>query len=176
MRIFTAIPLPQEVKDKFSEIARGRLPIAYVNTTNFHITLNFLGELDTDQLEKVKKFWQNDLPKLDKFKIEFQELIKFRHQIHMTVKDNPALKAMQSKLSDKFKALGFSPTFPKYYAHVTIGNMHMDKVMKTERKIENFPNEELQGLSFTAERIVLYESKLLLHHSKYIELDDHKLN
>jgi hypothetical protein len=43
----------------------------------------------------------------------------------------------------------------------------MDKVMNPERKLENFPKEELKQLSFVASKAVLYESKLLLHHSHH---------
>ncbi|HYC79662.1 MAG TPA: RNA 2',3'-cyclic phosphodiesterase [Candidatus Binatia bacterium] len=175
MRIFTAIPLPQAIKDKFTEISRGKLPIPYVNTGNFHITLNFLGELETDQVEMVKNFWENGLPEIRKFWIEYDKVIKFRQQLHMTIKENKKLNDLHLLLRDKFTAMGYKASFPKYYAHTTIGNLHMDKVMNKERKIDNFPNEDLKQLSFEAESIVMYESKLLLHHAKYIPLAEHKL-
>ena len=174
MRIFTAVPLPQDVKDKFTQISRGRLPVPYVSTTNFHITLNFLGELDTDQVKAVKDFWKQ-LPSYPKMDIEFDKLIIFNRQIHMTLKDNPALIKIQEDLKNEFMKMGYKPTFEKYYAHVKISNLHMDKVMYKDRKVENFPNEELKNLSFTADRIVLFESKLLLHHLHHIELDEHRL-
>jgi 2'-5' RNA ligase len=175
MRIFTAIPLPIDVQDRFANISRGKLPVPYVNTSKFHITLNFLGELETDQVKEVVEFWNHGLPEIKKIRIGFDKLVKFRQQIHMTVKENEVLKQLQAMLTDKFLSMGYRPTYPKYYAHVTITNLHMDKVMNRERKIESFPHEELRQLSFDADRIVLYESKLLLHHTKYIELSEHKL-
>lgn len=175
MRIFTAIPLPKEVKDRFAEIARGKLPIPYVSTKNFHITLNFLGELDSEQFAAVQKYWTQGLPTIKKFRIEFDKLVKYQNQIHMTVKDNPELFSMQDMLRKHFEGQGYKFTYPKYYAHVTIGKMHMDNVMNRERKIEDFPNEQLAELSFEVDRIVLFESKLLLHHAHHIELAEHKL-
>jgi RNA 2',3'-cyclic 3'-phosphodiesterase len=175
MRVFTAIPLPQEVKDKFSEIARGKLPVPYVNTTNFHVTLNFLGELDSDQSAKVQEYWTKDMPEFRRFRVEFDKLVMHRHQIHMTVKGNPKLMEMQDTLRKHFESQGYKPSYPSYYPHVTIAKLHMDNVMNRERKIESFPNQELEQLSFEADRITLVESKLLLHHPKHIELAEHKL-
>ncbi len=175
MRLFTAIALPQETKDKFLEIARGKLPIPYVNADHLHITLNFLGESDTDETAKIKKSWKENLDGSKKFKIEFEKLIKFRQQIHMTVKENPDLNKLQAKLAKHFTSIGIRPAHPKYYAHMTIGNLHMDKVMNRERKIEEFPNEELDKISFEADAVTLFESKYLLHHPHYIPLDTHIL-
>jgi RNA 2',3'-cyclic 3'-phosphodiesterase len=175
MRIFTAIPLTKEVKERFTQIAQGKLPVPYVNVTHLHITLNFLGELDTDQVKLVIENWDKNLPVVNKFRIEFDKLVKFHQQIHMTVKDNPALKTLQSSLEKCFIELGFRIHEREYYPHVKLSNLHMDKVMNKHRKIEDFPNQELSELSFDADRIVLYESKLLLHHPHHIELAEYAL-
>lgn len=175
MRIFTAIPLTKEVKERFTQIAQGKLPVPYVNVTNLHITLNFLGELDSDRVKLVLEQWDKNMPEIKKFRIEFDGLVKFHQQIHMTLKDNPALRGLQSILEKRFLKLGFRVHEREYYPHVKLSNLHMDKVMNRQRKIEDFPHQELDQLSFDAERIVLYESKLLLHHAHHIELAEHKL-
>ena len=175
MNIYTAIPLPEEIKDKFVDLAHGKLPFPYVNTINLHITLNFLGDLDTDSQAFVAKLWAEGLPKLKKIKIEFDQVVKFRTQLHLTLKPNPELEQLVKKLWDILKPLGYKSNYPNFYPHVTIGNLHMDKVMFRERKIADFPNEALNKLSFVADRIVMFQSKLLLHHPQHIELAEHKL-
>lgn len=172
MRLFTAIPLPEQTKSQFAELVRGRLPIPYVNTSQLHITLNFLGELDTEQAARVKGEWARYVPTSKKFPIEFDRLVKHGRQIHATVKLSKNLQALQSSLAEYFNALGYRSRYPSYYAHMTVGNLHMDKVMYRDRKIENFPNELLSELRFEVEKVVLYESKLLLHHHKHIPLDE----
>lgn len=174
MRIFTAIPLPDEIKEKFGQIARGKLPIPYVNTDLLHITLHFLGDLDTDREKLAKKLWF-ELPTFKKVDIEFDKLIKFQHQIHMTLVDNPVLVKLQGDMRREFEKLGFTFTFPKYYPHVTIGSLHMDRVMHRERRIEDFPNQELKQLSFTADKIVMFESKQLLHHTHHFPISERAL-
>lgn len=175
MRIFTAIPLPKEVKDKFTEITRGRLPVPYVNTTNFHITLNFFGELDTDQVVEVKKIWMNNFPTAEPINIEFDKLTVFHQQIHLTLKPNSALNRLQSALEKNFTTIGFHFQDREFYPHIKVSNLHMDKVMNRERKVVDFPNDLLSQLNFTADQIGLYESKLLLHHPHHIEIEVHEL-
>jgi 2'-5' RNA ligase len=170
MRLFTAIPFPKEIKDQVSEIARGRLPIPYINTTNLHITLNFFGELDDAQVARVKDNFLQIVSDQKGFEIEFEAIVKFHLQLHLTVKQNSSLLALQNQLEKKFEALGFQFQDRNFYPHVKLGNLHMDNVMNRERKMENFPNQELSRLKFRADRIVLFESKLLLHHPKHIPL------
>lgn len=157
------------------EITRGRLPIAYVNTTNLHITLNFFGELTDDELEKVQKNLADTVRDQKPFKIIFDKLIKFHQQIHMTLKPNRDLAVLQAKMQKAFEEAGFNFQDRPYYAHVKLANLHMDRVMNPQRKIESFPYQELEQLSFIADRVVLFESKLLLHHSHHYELLEQRL-
>jgi len=175
MRIFTAIPLPKKTRDMVGEITRGRLPIPYINTTNLHITLNFFGELTDPELEKIKQNFLQFTSNQEAFNIEFEAITKFRNQLHMTIATNTELNKLQGYLEKQFQALGYKFQDHEYYAHVKLGNLHMDNVMNQQRKVENFPKEELRKLSFRAETITLYESKLLLHHPKYIPLMEQKL-
>lgn len=171
MRIFTAIPLPEAQKKAVTEITKNRLPVPYVNTTNLHITLNFFGELDTDQVERVRNIFPDVCTGFKSFPVEFDKIVAHHNrQIHMTVKPNPNLNALQQKLTEDFIANGFRFQDRPYYAHMKLANMHLDNVMNRNRKLENFPNEELDKLKFIAEKIVLFESKLLLHHPKHIPL------
>ena len=69
MRIFTAISLPKEIKDRATQIFQGRLPVPYINTTNLHITLNFFGELIDDEQKKVKEIFPREYSNRQTFQI-----------------------------------------------------------------------------------------------------------
>ncbi len=167
MRIFTAVPLPTETKNQINEIMKGRLPVVYVNTSNLHITLNFFGELDAVQLSVVKSLLPRLVRHRKSFEVEFQSLVKFRQQIHLTTKANEELSSLQNILEKGFRQAGFYFQDRVYYPHVKLANLHMDKVMNPQRKLENFPQEKLRVLNFKADQVGLYESKLLLHHSHH---------
>src|SRR4051812_37376616 len=121
MRIFTSIPIPNEVKNKLVEIARGRLPIPYINVTNLHITLNFLGDLFTDDSKKaIEAFPKIAGENRRKFEVEFEKIVNFRQQIHLTVKNSPELYRLQQDLEAGFKAIGLHFQDRNYYPHVTL--------------------------------------------------------
>lgn len=176
MRLFTAIPIPTEKKDLVQKLTFGRLPVSYINTTNLHVTINFFGELEEKSVEVIAKVMDEVLKKEDKIEIVFDKITKFRQQIHLTLKDNPKLKQLHSKLTQTFLRANFQLYVREYYPHVKLSNLHMDQVMNQQRKLENFPNEELRQLNFVADRMALYESKLLMHHAKYTALKEFNLS
>jgi RNA 2',3'-cyclic 3'-phosphodiesterase len=176
MRIFSAIALPEETKVKVGELTRGRLSVPYVNTTNLHVTLNFFGELDTDATKLIKEIFPYAVEGHKCFEVVFDKMVKFHHQIHLTVKPSPEIKLLQDEMEEYFSQRGYSFPDKEYYPHVKLANLHMDKVMNKDRRLENFPNEELSALNFTAKKIVLYESKLLLHHAHHIPVVESELN
>src|SRR3989338_5008183 len=169
-RIFSAIPFPTEIKNRVSEIFQGRLPVPYVNTTNLHITLNFFGELTSEELDLAKIIFPNSVAGSHNFAVVFDKISKFRQQIHMTIKPNPDLESLQSRMQKIFEDSGFKFEDRQYYPHVKLANLHMDKIMNPGRRLENFPNFELSKLSFNADRVVLFSSKLLMHHSHHTPL------
>src|SRR4051812_6739864 len=108
MRIFTGIPLPNEIKDKITEITRGRLPVPYVNTTNLHITLNFFGELDTDQVGKVKNIFNDVCSGKKSLEVKFSKLVAHHNrQIHITLISNQELSSLHRELEESFESNGF---------------------------------------------------------------------
>lgn len=170
MRLFTAIPLPDHIKQAVGEITRGRLPVPYINITNLHITMNFFGELTDAEVDKIKRVFDQHVKGFEKFQVEFDQLIKTTDQIHLTIKPNEKLAQLQQILEKAFTAAGFAFKDQRYYPHVKLTNLHMDKVMNKERKLDNFPHEELKILDFEATKVTLYESQLLLHHPRHIPL------
>lgn len=175
MRIFTAIPVPERTKKIISEITQGRLPVPYVNTSNLHLTLNFFGEVNDDQIDLIKGRLAELIDGVPGFYVKFTDIIKFHNQIHLVVEPAKPLLGLQNALEKGFVKTGFVFQNRPYYPHVKLANLHMDNVMNPDRKIANFPKKELAGLTFKAASIVLYESKLLLHHVHHNPLLESKL-
>ena len=59
MRLFIAIEIPEEIKDYLcgiqQEIVDSKNKIRLVNKGNMHLTLKFLGEVQTDKVEVLNK-------------------------------------------------------------------------------------------------------------------------
>lgn len=170
MRLFTAIPLSKEMKERVAEVTRGRLPVPYINMTNLHVTLNFFGELADAEVDRVKEIFVTASHGAKSFIIEFEKIASVHQQIHIVIKKSTALIQLHTRFDQAFAAAGFRLDERTYYPHVKLANLHMDKVMHPERKLENFPQGEINQLNFKSEKVILYESKLLLHHAKHIPL------
>lgn len=58
MRLFVAIDLPEEIRQKIGEIQQmlkeGRPDVVWVKPDNMHITLKFIGETSEDKLSDIK--------------------------------------------------------------------------------------------------------------------------
>ncbi len=172
MRIFTSILLPEEIKEQIKNTVKGRLPVAYVNTENAHITLNFLGEVSDPKIEEVKKILRSSLGNVRKFNIGFEKLQKFRNQIHLAIKKTKELIALQLDLETEFKNHGFRFQSRPYYPHIKLMTLHMDNIMFKERKIENFPQEDIQKIGFVVDKIILYKSILHQTHAEHMPIEE----
>ncbi|MGE5392983.1 MAG: RNA 2',3'-cyclic phosphodiesterase [Candidatus Saccharibacteria bacterium] len=174
MRLFTAIPFPQELKDLARDFFHGRLPVAYVNTDNLHITLNFIGEVEDSRLDQAKEVCRGAVDGRKGFPLEFMSVVKFHQQLHLTVAENPELSLLQRDLEAALGKAGFRFQERQYYPHVKLANLHMDKVMSKHR-IENISRGELEKLSFHADRVALFSSKLLMHHAQHVVEEEYIL-
>lgn len=175
MRLFTAIAFPEDRKSAAGDFFRGRLPVAYVNTANLHVTLNFLGEIEDEKLGLVKRICREAVQGNRRFALEFAGVVKFHQQLHMTIKPNKDLERLQFHLENYLRQAGFIFLERAYYPHVKLANMHMDKVMNHKHRIENLTPEDLSPLNFFAEEVSLFESKLLMHHAHHTALEGYKL-
>ena len=172
MRLFSAIPVPEDIKNKLVELTRGQLPVPFLSLTNAHITLNFFGELDTDKTKFVVEQFSSAAGGNGKIKIEFDKIIRHHHQLHLTLKPNKELQELQLNLQEAYERVGFKFQDREYYPHVSLARMHIDNHLYRARKVESFDNNLLSQLSFEADKVVLYESKLLLHHAHHIPMVD----
>ncbi len=59
MRIFVAIPVPDDVKQYArmmrNELGRARPDIKWVEYENYHLTIKFLGEVEGKKLPEIKR-------------------------------------------------------------------------------------------------------------------------
>src|SRR3989344_6331769 len=88
MRTFIAIDLPDDLK---KEILKLQFALKKENifsgnwTSNFHITLKFLGEVDEKKTEKIKNILENICGKTNKFDIELKDVGAFPLENHVRV-------------------------------------------------------------------------------------------
>jgi 2'-5' RNA ligase len=120
MRLFIAIPIPDNLSDDLKQ-AQSRFP-ALRKTTDFHLTLQFLGSgiPDTDPIEeRLSSIIQQP------FLIELDEVTPFINPenpdgVWITCKPNPSLMQLACKVRETMKPLGFTDTY-EFLPHITLG-------------------------------------------------------
>jgi 2'-5' RNA ligase len=76
MRCFIAIDIPEEIKDKISEIQNNfkDFDIKFVEKENFHFNLKFLGEVPDSSVEEIKNILENVIDKFEPFELDIKNL------------------------------------------------------------------------------------------------------
>ncbi|MFY9177616.1 MAG: RNA 2',3'-cyclic phosphodiesterase [Caldicoprobacterales bacterium] len=127
MRLFIAINFDEKSKNAIQQISdevkkhckQGR----FVKSQHLHLTLEFLGNVPSTQVEKVKSAM--DQVKEEKFTIKLSEIGFFRgrdgHIYWIGIEENKTLLDLQKRLHKALENQGFILENRLYKPHITIG-------------------------------------------------------
>lgn len=177
MRVFIGIPLSLKTKDQIGEILdyfkqRIDQKINWVKVDNLHITLKFIGNIETYNLTNIDQSLNNIKQQLikEKYYLKFIDLMPAVNPKIIYLKiDNDNLPKIMA-LIDKY--LNNSSMHDKnYLPHVTLGRIK-DKINKTNINIlKKYP----VNISETFECFILYKSTLTPQGPIYQPLKIYKL-
>ena len=125
MRIFLAIDLPKEIKDYLFDIEKKvkEAKVTWVSKKNLHLTLKFLGEVNENDLHKIKEQIKVQHPKLKLKlgKIGFFPSPQDPRVIWISVEPEEEVISLQQKIDEQL-LLQF-PSEQKFQAHLTLGRI-----------------------------------------------------
>ncbi len=77
MRLFTAIPIPEEIKNYISEFKKEgeNYNIRWTSDKNLHITLQFLGDVEYEKIDGIKNTLADVASGINEFTLELREII-----------------------------------------------------------------------------------------------------
>jgi len=165
VRSFIAIPCPDELKDKIVEI-QSKIPsfcdAKLVERENIHSTLKFLGDVDDNKIEEIKK--QLEFAKnLNEFKISLKGLGVFPNEnyirvIWIGVNEPEKIVEIQKQIDENLSSLGFKKE-KDFHPHFTIARI---KSVTDKFGLKNFikENSSKEFGSFMTKEVHLMESKL----------------
>ena len=123
MRLFVAISLPEEVRDRLANLANGLPGARWVTAENLHLTLRFIGEVDNSQAEDVDAALTGLRSERLQIQIDglghFGEGKKIR-ALWAGLVPNPDLNRLQSKIEQALQRAGLPAETRKYKPHVTL--------------------------------------------------------
>lgn len=166
MRLFIAIPVPPDVTRALT-LAQNRLRALaaggrYVPKENFHLTLHFIGE--SNDLTGAAAACDEAVRGIRPFLLRLSSYGSFVHGNSRTgyislVGDLPELYRLHETLTAELSSRGFplSGGHKRLTPHITLARALPD-VEDTEA-LANILADAKEGVAFTANRLVLYESR-----------------
>ncbi len=176
-RIFAAIELTDEARQVCSthlEEIRSEFPsvrIGWEHREKLHITLKFLGNVDSRLIETFSSHLIGIAERHERFTLRLSKTGVFPSPIRprilwIGVSDTSGV--IQSIYRDIEKAsveLGVTPEERAFHPHVTIGRIRRPE--RSRELVEKHLNARIEPIEFEVRHIALYESKLLPTGSVY---------
>ncbi len=186
MRAFIKTNLSSHFKDEAKSLInklRGQISgkIKWQEPEDLHLTLEFLGEINSKEQTKAQKAIRKTAQELSQFSISFEKLKTFSKEsqishIYLSVRSNRLkLCRLQANLSRNLKELGFETEKRKYLPHLTLAQVKkIDK--KSNRQIKQFIKQVKIDLpSLTVNELCLTQSLLKPEKACYNKVSSYPL-
>ncbi len=134
IRSFIAIPLSGEIQAKLTQISsdlQNQLkgtPLRWVPVENMHLTLKFLGEVSTSNIEMLKSTLQTEVAGHSPFEISVGGLGAFPNLrrprvLWINVQAPAELTAVQHGIETQMARLGYPPEERPFHPHLTLSRV-----------------------------------------------------
>jgi 2'-5' RNA ligase len=145
LRTFVAIKLPQSWKENLTEIQnslkqRGNFPVKWVNPANIHLTLKFLGDVESQRVPEITNALKEAVSEIKPFDLMFEGVGAFPNLESPRVVwvgmggDVRSLLTLQGRVDDSLSTLGFSKEKRDFSPHLTLGRVR-DRAQSQERRM-----------------------------------------
>jgi 2'-5' RNA ligase len=168
IRSFIAIELNKEIQDALANIQTdlrsSGADIKWVKPRNIHLTLKFLGNIDTNLIPKIKNILEDITKKYKNFSGDLTELGAFP-KLHnprviwvgmQTGKDK--IISITKELEDNLSKIGIPQEEKEFHPHVTLGRIKSS--INRLKLVELLNNTKISILKFQVKKITLFKSTL----------------
>ncbi len=185
MRIFIAVELPEEIRKTLFSLVPTKFPFDGVNVVaqeNLHITLKFLGEVESSLIEKIKEALSLIAKKHSSFTLNisypgvFPDTSRPR-VIWIGTENSKEIKALARDIEKEMEAMGFPSEKRDFKSHITLARVKnfQNGRLLFERINKNFREKHLSSkninLQFSVKDFVLMKSTLTPRGSIYEVLE-----
>lgn len=170
IRSFIAIPIPQEMANALGDIAAQMAyqdksnAVRWVDQTNYHVTLAFLGEQDETDLEELAEHLEANLPQIS-LPVSLSHLSPFPEGrprlIAAMIGKNEALLELHRKVAAAIVASSIKLDKRRFIPHLSLGRYRHSK--------KPFWGAIPTAINLSTEvtEVVLYESILTPNGAEY---------
>jgi 2'-5' RNA ligase len=127
MRLFVAIPLPDEVLDALEHTQEGMPGARWIPAENMHLTLRFLGEVGNAEFDDIMQALAEVV--VPPFPLDIASVGHFESRgvpkvLWAGVRANSALSHLHAKVEQAVKRCDLPPEPRKFAPHITLARLH----------------------------------------------------
>lgn len=124
MRLFTAIMIPDEIKDKLQELFTPIEGVKWQSKSQMHLTLRFIGEVDEETADEVVDELRQ--VQIQPFDINLGHIGTFPESgkpkvIWIGIAPNKRLQELHGQLENACQDVGLEPDDRSFKPHITLG-------------------------------------------------------
>ncbi len=160
-RLFIAIDLPDEHKARLAALRDETLPGRWTPTTQYHLTLRFIGEVDEERAATIEQALA--AVRADAFSLQGRGLGVFPSMrkprvLFAAIDPDPALMDLQTGIEDALRTLGLDADAKSFHPHVTLARLRRAAPRTVRAFIHTHASSTLAPFAVT--HFYLYESLL----------------
>ena len=172
MRLFVAIYFSKEIEEELTKIQTKLSQIGVKPNKNIHMTLKFLGEVEENDIEKIKVSLSKI--KFTKFKIKLTNLSYFSPKqiriVYCDVETNNCLNELANEID---KATAHIKSQTKFKSHITINRV---KNLKNKKEfIDKLRDIKVPSLNCDIDGFCLVKSDLKHRESTSLKTSSYEL-
>jgi len=173
-RLFIAIDIPGHIKDNvynhMKTLLKENSHIKLVAAPNIHITLKFLGNVNINKIEKIKRAIKETADKFNRFKYEISGKInafpgpRNARIIFLEIgSGGEQISGIYRQLEDNLERIKIRKEKREFSPHITIARIKDKKNM--ENFIDEYKMDKIERLDCS--NITLFESQLKSYGAEY---------
>lgn len=177
MRLFIALPIPDNVKEQLANLHQKIRGIRWQDEDKTHLTLKFLGETEPDRARDLKTYLKEISH--PEFSMTLNGFGFFPDRNHpkvlwVGIEKNRRLLQLHKRIENTCNELGFESEDRPFRPHITIARTKH----ATKKEVLSFVNQHKQFRisDVPVHKFILYESKLDSDGAKHIPLQKYQLN
>ena len=184
LRLFIAVEIPEDVRTRLAEIEKQLMAsgadVKWVPEGNFHATLKFLGNVESDRAEAISRAIESAVQEVPGFDVCLAGVGAFPNTRRPNVvwvgmtSGADEMKALAEKVDRAMEPLGFAREARPFSSHITVGRSRTPKNADKLRELIERLRDEVAGL-FQVSSVSVVKSDLRPAGPIYMRIADLKL-
>jgi RNA 2',3'-cyclic 3'-phosphodiesterase len=168
-RLFTALEVPAEVRQQLALHKGGLTGARWVEPSDYHITLRFLGDVDGRTARDVTGYLA-DIQPMGPLTLTIDEIASFGgdkpRALYARVQPHADLGSLQADHERLMRNMGLEPETRRYRPHVTLARLKDAMPFEVAQFLSSRPL--MRPISFQVRRFVLFSSRASVGGGPYV--------